>query len=194
MILGQRGGLQCCLKTISWQAHISASYLAALFNTVVGVTYREYVKSVRLSCAAESMLRSNARILEVSSSLSYTEPSNFVRDFRSGFGVCPAKWRGSYSDDFLWPRREVGREPAKGDVPVANATPGTPGAAPGAPGTAPNAALGPPKPNAPKRPAQTNPFGNFFGNSPPPRQAPPPRAPGGVPRPPAPVGRSAAVQ
>ena len=104
MILGQRGGLQCCLKTISWQAHISASYLAALFNTVVGVTYREYVKSVRLSCAAESMLRSNARILEVSSSLSYTEPSNFVRDFRSGFGVCPAKWRGSYSDDFLWPR------------------------------------------------------------------------------------------
>ena len=104
MIVGQRGGLQCCLKTISWQAHISASYLAALFNTVVGVTYREYVKSVRLSCAAESMRRSNARIVEVSSSLGYTEPSNFVRDFRCGFGVCPAKWRGSYSDDFLWPR------------------------------------------------------------------------------------------
>jgi hypothetical protein len=98
------------------------------------------------------------------------------------------------ADDFLWPRREVGREPAKGDVPVANATPGTPGAAPGAPGTAPNAALGPPKPNAPKKPGQTNPFGNFFGfgNSPPQRQAPP-RAPA-APRPPAPVGRSAAVQ
>jgi hypothetical protein len=98
------------------------------------------------------------------------------------------------ADDFLWPRREVGREPAKGDVPVANATPGTPGAVPGTPGTAPNAALGPPKPNAPKRPAQPAPFGNFFGfgNSPPQRQAPP-RAPA-APRPPAPVGRSAAVQ
>ena len=33
------------------------------------------------------------------------------------------------ADDFLWPRREVGREQAKGDVPVANAAPGTPGAA-----------------------------------------------------------------
>jgi hypothetical protein len=98
------------------------------------------------------------------------------------------------ADDFLWPRREVGREPAKGDVPVANATPGTPGAVPGTPGTAPNAALGPPKPNAPKRPAQPAPFGNFFGfgNSSPQRQAPP-RAPA-APRPPAPVGRSAAVQ
>jgi hypothetical protein len=102
------------------------------------------------------------------------------------------------ADDFLWPRREVGREPAKGDVPVANAVPGAPGganpAAPGVPGAAPTTALAPPKPAAPKKPAQpAAPFGNFFGfgNSPPPRQyAPPPRAP----RPPAPVGRSAAVQ
>jgi hypothetical protein len=104
------------------------------------------------------------------------------------------------ADDFMWPRREVGREQAKGDVPIANAAPGTPGAGvPGAPGTAPNAALAPPKPAAPKKPAQTSPFGNFFGGgfgnpSPPPRQmAPPPRAPG-VPRPPAPVGQRAAVQ
>src|ERR1700749_3676816 len=68
------------------------------------------------------------------------------------------------ADDFMWPRREVGREQAKGDVPVANATPGTPGAAtPGTPGTAPNAALAPPKPPAAKRPAQpAAPFGNFF--------------------------------
>ena len=103
------------------------------------------------------------------------------------------------ADDFMWPRREVGREQAKGDVPVANAAPGTPGAAvPGAPGTVPNAALAPPKPPAAKKPAQTNPFGNFFGggfgNSPPPRQAPPPRAPGGAPRPPGLVGQRAAVQ
>ena len=98
------------------------------------------------------------------------------------------------ADDFMWPRREVGREQAKGDVPVANGTPGA--AAPGAPGTAPNAALAP-KPPAAKRPAQpAAPFGNFFGfgNSPQQRQAPPPRAPGGIPRPPAPVGRSAAIQ
>src|SRR5215472_6134964 len=101
------------------------------------------------------------------------------------------------ADDFLWPRREVAREPAKGDVPVANAHPGAPGAAaPGAPGAAPNAAVAPPRP-APRKPAQqNNPPGNFFGfgNAPPRQFAPPPRAPGGGPRPPAPVGRSAAIQ
>ncbi len=112
------------------------------------------------------------------------------------------------ADDFSWPRREVGREPAKepakGDVPVANAQPGAaapaaPGAAP-APGAAgaPAAALAPPKPGPAKKPAQPNaPFGNFFGfgnNQPAPRQAPPPtRQQPGPPRPPAAVGRSAAV-
>ena len=104
------------------------------------------------------------------------------------------------ADDFAWPRREVGREQAKGETPVASVSPD------GAPsGTAP---AGPPKlkkpvPVQPGAPVQSGPpqqpaappFRNFFGfgSPPPPRQLqPPPRAPG-VPRPPANVGRSAAV-
>ncbi len=107
------------------------------------------------------------------------------------------------ADDFAWPRREVGREQAKGDVPVANVNPGSPAANPPAPGApaVPNVALAPPKPPPAKRPPQAPPFGNFFGfgnTAPPPpqlRQAPPPRQiiPG-APRPPAAVGRSASVQ
>jgi hypothetical protein len=117
------------------------------------------------------------------------------------------------ADDFAWPHREVGREQAKGDVPVANATPAERGTNPGAPGTpgVPNSALAPSKSQQPAAkkppppqagPSQASPFGNFFslGNGnpaapPPPRQmAPPPRQmTPGVPRPPAAVGRSAAV-
>ncbi|MDO9294956.1 DUF459 domain-containing protein [Bradyrhizobium sp.] len=100
------------------------------------------------------------------------------------------------ADDFVWPRREVGREQAKGDTPVASTAPdGTVAAAPGAP----------PKPPVVKRlrPAQpeTPSFGNFFGfgTAPAPRQvAPPPPPPRGplapaAPRPPGNVGRSASV-
>jgi len=103
------------------------------------------------------------------------------------------------ADDFAWPRREVGREQAKGDTPVAATTPGQ--GTPAAPGAA---AAAPQKPQLqqkkPVQPAQTHqPFGNFFGfgNQAPPRQfaPPPPRSPfaPGLIRPPAPVGRSAAV-
>jgi hypothetical protein len=102
------------------------------------------------------------------------------------------------ADDFAWPRREIGREQAKGESPVASTAPD---------GTVPAAApAAPPKPAAKKqfRPAHTEQptirdFFGGFGASPPPRQiAPPPqRAPGpiapGVPRPPGNVGRSAEV-
>ena len=100
------------------------------------------------------------------------------------------------ADDFAWPRREIGREQAKGESPVVSTTPD--GTAP-----APAAPAAPPKPKKQFRPAQTvqpsQPgLRDFFGGfGTPPRQiAPPPsRAPGpaapGAPRPPGNVGRAA---
>jgi hypothetical protein len=88
------------------------------------------------------------------------------------------------ADDFAWPRREVGREQAKGESPVASVSPD---------GTAPGT---PPKPRK-LRPVQsgTPSVREFFGFGAAPRQPqqpPPPRAPG-APRPPGNVGRSASV-
>jgi uncharacterized protein len=107
------------------------------------------------------------------------------------------------ADDFAWPRREVGREQAKGDTPVASVSPdGTPTAAPAAsqkPKQRPAAAG---QPNQPPSQAAPPPFRNLFGFGAPPQSPPPPRqvqppprpAPGpNVPRPPANVGRSASV-
>ncbi|WP_049813094.1 SGNH family hydrolase, partial [Bradyrhizobium japonicum] len=108
------------------------------------------------------------------------------------------------ADDYAWPRREVGREQAKGDTPMAATTPDAGAAAPGTPSAA--AAIAPPrlapkKPpvQQPQQPAQASPsFRDFFGfgsPQPPPRQfAPAPRNPypnPAIPRPPGNVGRSA---
>ncbi|MBR0797872.1 DUF459 domain-containing protein [Bradyrhizobium jicamae] len=113
------------------------------------------------------------------------------------------------ADDFAWPRREIGREQAKGDVPVAATTPVAPASANPPPTTtaiAPDGSIitAPQKP-APRRvfrpthqaqPVQPTPqpsLRDFFGFGTP-QQRPlvtqPPRAPG-PPRPPANVGRSA---
>jgi len=93
------------------------------------------------------------------------------------------------ADDFVWPRREVGREQAKGETPVASVAPDGTVAAPGAPA----------KPLAPKKPAPPVQSGapalrDFFsfGNAPKKPAAPATRGPN-VPRPPGNVGRSAAV-
>jgi hypothetical protein len=101
------------------------------------------------------------------------------------------------ADDFVWPRREVGHEQAKGETPVASIAPdgtvATPGAqgAQGAPAAAPKLMKKPlplqsGQPGLPPR--------NFFGFGAAPRQPQAaPRPPGNVPRPPANVGRSASV-
>ncbi|MGW1419609.1 SGNH/GDSL hydrolase family protein [Bradyrhizobium manausense] len=110
------------------------------------------------------------------------------------------------ADDYSWPRREVGREQAKGDTPVAATTPDGGAAAPGTPG-APGAAaailppkpLAPKKPTTPQQPAQATPslreFFGFGSPQPAPRQlAPAPRNPNpAIPRPPGNVGHSAEV-
>ncbi|WP_342735061.1 DUF459 domain-containing protein [Bradyrhizobium sp. B117] len=106
------------------------------------------------------------------------------------------------ADDYAWPRREVGREQAKGDTPMAATTPEG-GTAPSSAGTGAAAAIAPPKlapkkpPAPPQQPAQAAPsFRDFFGfgsPQPAPRQfAPGPRNPNPtIPRPPGNVGRSA---
>jgi hypothetical protein len=90
------------------------------------------------------------------------------------------------ADDFAWPRREVGREQAKGEVPVASVSPSADGATPATPP--------PPKPKKlrPIQPAAAPSIGEFFsfGGAPkqPSRAAPQQQQP---PRPPGSVGRAA---
>src|SRR6202034_2129053 len=60
------------------------------------------------------------------------------------------------ADDFSWPRREIGREQAKGDTPVASATPD------GTIATAQPAVITPPKPKKIVKPAPA--LTDFFGN------------------------------
>ncbi|WP_108514254.1 DUF459 domain-containing protein [Bradyrhizobium algeriense] len=120
------------------------------------------------------------------------------------------------ADDYAWPRREIGREQAKGDTPVAAASPsGTVAAVPGQrqlllppPQQTLQQQKKPPQQPMQIRPPQNNgpslrDFFGGFGAAPrqpaPPAAAPPrgPVAPGpmapGVPRPPGNVGRSAEV-
>jgi hypothetical protein len=116
-----------------------------------------------------------------------------ARTLVKGEALAPPAGR---ADDYVWPRREIGREQSKGDTPVASTTP----AAPAESAAAAIAPAAPPKVRKPPAPAQTatppSAPRNFFGFGAAPR--PPgvaPRAPifPGPPRPPGAVGRSASV-
>jgi uncharacterized protein len=136
-----------------------------------------------------------------------------ARTLVKGEALAPPAGR---ADDYAWPRREIGREQAKGDTPVAATSPG--GTVAAVPGQK-QLLLPPPQqtlqqqkkqPQIPQQilPQQIRPAQNgaqpslrdFFGFGTAPRQpappaAAPPRGPAtpGVPRPPGSVGRSAEV-
>jgi uncharacterized protein len=107
-----------------------------------------------------------------------------ARTLVKGEALAPPAGR---ADDFAWPRREVGREQAKGETPVASVSPDGTVATPT-----------PPKPKK-LRPIQSGTplVRDFFGFGGAPRQPQPPQAapprPPGVLRPPGNVGRSASV-
>jgi uncharacterized protein len=89
------------------------------------------------------------------------------------------------ADDFAWPRREVGREQARGETPMASVAPNA--AAPD--GVAPAA---PPKPKKPAVNAAGQPSHGFFGFRAP-QQQPAPQRPRATMRPPGNVGPSASA-
>jgi uncharacterized protein len=108
-----------------------------------------------------------------------------ARTLVKGEALAPPAGR---ADDFVWPRREVGREQAKGETPVAS--------------VGPDATVAPGTPAAPPKPKKVRPiqsgspsirdfFG--FGNAPRPPQAaqPQPQGPRSPLRPPASIGRAA---
>jgi hypothetical protein len=133
-----------------------------------------------------------------------------ARTLVKGEALAPPAGR---ADDYVWPPREIGREQARGDTPVAAASPG--GTVAAVPGQR-QLLLPPPqqtlqqqrKPQQPQQPLQLRPAQNngpslrdFFGGfgaaprQPAPPAAAPPRGPvaPGAPRPPGNVGRSAEV-
>lgn len=118
-----------------------------------------------------------------------------ARTLVKGEALAPPAGR---ADDFAWPRREIGREQAKGDVPVAATTPAAPSGAPANPPPS-TTAIAPdgsiitaPKPQRRAfRPAQAQPqqpqtqpwLRDIFGFGAPqqrPLVAPPPRPPGNI--------------
>jgi hypothetical protein len=103
------------------------------------------------------------------------------------------------ADDYVWPRREVGREQSKPDTPIASTAPSSPAdsAAVALAPTAPPKLRRPPPPSSQTAaPPPAPPARNFFGLGVAPRPpGPPPRGPvyPGAPRPPGAVGRSASA-
>ncbi len=71
------------------------TYLSRYINMTYGVSFREWVLSLRIEEAKRLMLEDDERqqISQVAHSVGFTSPASFTRAFTRHEGVAPMRWR-----------------------------------------------------------------------------------------------------
>lgn len=80
-------------KEICEMCGVSDSSLRRLFKEQTGKTIYEFVREIKLACAANFLVTGNETISEIGYRLGYESPSYFTKIFRENYGVSPQDYR-----------------------------------------------------------------------------------------------------
>ncbi len=78
-----------CAKRINF----SYSYYNKLFRSVVGKSFKEYLKGIRLSKAYNALILTDISVTEIALSYGYHSPAFFTSEFRGMYGLTPREVR-----------------------------------------------------------------------------------------------------
>ncbi len=73
--------------------HLSYSYYAKLFHSVVGKSFKEYLTDFRMVKAYNMLLSSSTRISEIARACGYENVSNFIVTFKRVYSCTPGELR-----------------------------------------------------------------------------------------------------
>lgn len=80
-------------QNMAEMAELSKQRFSSLFKLNMGKTPMEYVKEVRLTRAARTLLVSNANVNDVAYDSGYEDANYFIREFKAAFGFTPNQYR-----------------------------------------------------------------------------------------------------
>lgn len=81
------------LKKLGEAVGVSPYYLSRLFRRELGISFSDYLKTVRISIAKKLLEESSANVLEVCLEVGYQDPSYFSKVFKEKEGVNPSDYR-----------------------------------------------------------------------------------------------------
>lgn len=85
----------------------SEFYCSVKFHEYVGISFKEYVGRRKLSLAAETLAKSNARIIEIALQYGFSSHRAFTRAFKRVYGCSPNKYRLCRPDIPLFERIRI---------------------------------------------------------------------------------------
>ena len=83
------------LDAVAAQAGLSAQAFSRFFHKLVGMSYLDYVISLRLSLACRLLLESEKSVAEIAFQVGFNNLSNFNRQFRKLMGTAPRAYRST---------------------------------------------------------------------------------------------------
>ena len=83
------------LKDIESNLHVNSSYFSTLFKQEMGVTFTDYLNSLKIEHACQLLINSNLSIIDVSLSTGFDDQSYFTKVFKKAKGMTPKAYRAS---------------------------------------------------------------------------------------------------
>lgn len=85
------------VNSISAALHVTPAYLGQVFRKAMGVTIRQYLKTVRVERARELLERTALHVYEVAQRVGFADSKYFVVCFEEETGLSPAAYRREHS-------------------------------------------------------------------------------------------------
>ena len=76
--------------------NMSPSRLRHIFTAQVGVSPKQYLRTIRLELAKHLVENTYLNVKEVMTKVGFSDESHFVRDFEKAFGLTPSRHRQRY--------------------------------------------------------------------------------------------------
>lgn len=94
-------------ETVAEKAYMSSFHFQRLFSIFFGISMGEYVRNRKLSLAAEEIMTSDTRIIDIAFKYGYETPESFSRAFYRYFNETPTTTRSKKSSLTLFPQISV---------------------------------------------------------------------------------------
>jgi AraC-like DNA-binding protein len=93
IIHDESGPSHLALTNMSIRLGVSEAHLRRLFRRELGITFRGYLRSVRMNKAADMLADYSKAIKTIAQEAGYSDVSNFYHDFKAVHGLSPRQCR-----------------------------------------------------------------------------------------------------
>lgn len=81
------------MEVIAEKASFSSFYYQRIFGALCGLTVGEYIRARRMTLAAQELISSDAKVIDVAVKYGYDSPDSFAKAFQRFHGITPSKVR-----------------------------------------------------------------------------------------------------